>query len=74
VEDFIRNRRTAETAGKTEYELLQKFINETSEVTWHWIDSSEETVSFGLVLTTPYLTKVRHQYGAKVVGLDSVWK
>lgn len=40
VNDFIRNKRYLTTEGKTDFKLLQKWITETKEVLWHWIDDA----------------------------------
>lgn len=75
IEYFIQNKRREKTSSKTEFELLQSFLKTTPEVTWHWLEEDSKGIAhFGVVLTTPYLSEVRKQYGAKVIGLDSVWK
>lgn len=59
----------------TDHQLLMEFIDKNSDYIIHSkVDDSGDKVKFTLVLTTPTLQEARRKYGARVVGLDSVYK
>lgn len=76
MQDYIRNARARTTHHRSDHALLLEFIQQNKDsILFHQVEENASgDIDFTLVLSTPALLEARHKYGARVVGLDSVWK
>jgi hypothetical protein len=70
----MNNNRRALYKGKTEVDLLLEFKERYVENIVYWEIFEDDVLHFTMTLTSPTLQKAFAEYGAKIIGLDAVYK